>query len=256
MTKYLIPALIAVSLFASLGLSSKTIADKNRTSLIYPTPTPLTEIERLESDKTEALYACICYGKVIGHPNGCGTDENGEIKKDNFLIAIKTFVRNPKKTALIYEYTASGGQIIGEGDKVTWNLEGSRPGTYTITASIKGKRGISTETKSQSVIVKECDCNCPCVCPTLDVSGGGGVKAGETVTFEANISGGTETKITFNWTVSQGEIIEGQWTPKITVKAAGKVDEIIKATVELRGDGGFCYECPNLTGSETAFIIK
>jgi hypothetical protein len=136
---------------------------------------------------------------------------------------------------------------------VIWDLEGFRPGNYTITASIKGKRKISAETKTLSVKVIECQCNCPCVCPTLDVTGDGNVKAGETVVFKANVSGGTVTDLTYNWTVSQGEIVSGQGTPQIKVKTTREMIGTITATVEIGGI--LCPDCLR-TDSETATIIK
>jgi hypothetical protein len=253
MKKLFIFLMVAVSLLFSFGSASKSAADTNHSAIVDPlvTPTPLAEIERIELDKTEALYACTCIRKI---PNMCGVDEKGEIKKDNLLIAVKTFVRNPKNKPLSYEYKISGGKIIGQGDKVVWDLEGFRPGTYTVTASIKGKRRISAETRTLSAVVSECDCDCPCVCPTLEVTGGGNVKAGETVSFKAEVSGGTAADITYDWTVSQGEIIEGQGTSEIKVKTTAEMTGTITANVEIGGDG-FCADCPR-TDSETATIIK
>ena len=60
---------------------------------------------------------------------------------------------------LLYSYTVSGGKIIGQGQKVIWDLSGVAPGTYTITAGVDDGCGICGETKSMEVIVKECpDC--------------------------------------------------------------------------------------------------
>jgi hypothetical protein len=184
----------------------------------------------------------------------CSFDENGEIKKDNFLIAVEIVVRNPKNATLEYIYTISGGKIIGQGDKVTWNLEGLRPGIYTITASIKDKRRVSAVPETRSVTVRDCDCQCPCVCPTLDVTGSGNFKAGETVEFTADVKGGTAPDITYKWTVTQGEIIEGQGTSKIKVKTTSEMTGTIEATVEI-GSPELCADCPR-TASETATIIK
>jgi hypothetical protein len=92
------------------------------------------------------------------------------------------------------------------------------------------------------------------VCPTLDVSGGGSVKAGKAVEFTANVSGGTAPDITYDWTVNQGEIVEGQGTPKIKVKTTSEMTGTITATVEI-GSSGLCADCPR-TASETAVIVE
>jgi len=256
MKKYFILLLIALS-FAAPGLNSIAESRKNQSTVIDPTPTPLAEIERIDLDKNEALIPCLCrWGKTYkGFPNGCGTDENGDAKKDNFLIKVKTFARNPKNLPLVYEYAVSGGQITGQGNEIIWNLEGNRPGTYTITASIKSNRRVSPVTKTGTVIVRECgSCDCACLCPSLVVSGGGGVKPGESVTFEAHVSGDETENYSFHWTVSKGEIIEGQGTQNITVKTTREMDGEIIATVEISADG-LCESCLR-TASENAFIIK
>ncbi|MBA3601896.1 MAG: hypothetical protein H0W45_11820 [Acidobacteria bacterium] len=54
----------------------------------------------------------------------------------------------------------------------------------------------------------------------------------------ANVSGGSQDDITYNWKVSAGRIIEGQGTATIKVAAEGAKE--ITATVEI---GGVCEEC-------------
>lgn len=240
--------LIAVALFVSFGFTSKSTADTNQSAFINPlvTPTPLANIDRIELDKTEIVIPCDCFG--VDPP------QEGTTCPNDTLITVRTFVRNPKNTPLSYEYAVSGGKIIGQGDKVVWSLEGIRPGTYTITASIKGKSKISAETKTLSAVVRACDCVCPCFCPTLLVTGGGVVSPGGSVAFIANVLGGTAIDLTYNWTVSQGEIIKGQGTPQIKVRTTREMIGTITATVEIGGNG-FCITCLR-TASETATIIK
>lgn len=236
--------LIAVSLCVSFGAGSN--AESAPIYLVaMPTPTPLAEIERLELDKNEVLIPCPPIDNIPKEGRACPDDDG--------LVAVKTIVRNPKKAPLVYAYTVSGGRIVGQGEKVVWDLKGVRPGTYTITAAIDDGRGFSYETKNQTIPVRECDCPLICICPTLSVSGGGVIKAGETVEFTANVSGGTAADITYNWTISQGEIIEGQGTSKITVKTTKETTGTITATVEIGGD--LCAVCLR-TASESATIIK
>jgi hypothetical protein len=238
---------LLIFLFVSFGSGSNAEARKNQSALIDPIikPTPLAEIERIELDKTEIVIPCGCFGIDI--------PREGTVCPDDALITVKTFVRNPKNTPLSYEYEVSGGKITGQGDKVVWDLTGIRPGTYTITVSIKGKRKISTETRMLSAVVRDCDCICPCVCPSLAVTGGGGVRPGGSVVFIANISGGTADDITYHWTVSQGEIVAGQGKPQIKVKTSPEMTGTITAAVEI--GGSFCADCMR-TDSETATIIK
>lgn len=240
MNRLLIFLTICLTVFVIL--SSNPVISKEKPALNKPTPKPQTlpEIEKIALDKKELVYIC---------PNSdfCGRDEI-------FRVKVETTVRNPKNLPLIYEYTVSGGRVVGQGDKVFWDLKDIRPGTYTITVAIDYGRGPVNETKSETVTVKECPiCDLPCVCPMLAVSGNDEIKAGETVTFKAKIEGGTATRINYKWTISQGEIIAGQGTAEITVKTTKEMTGIIKATVEI--DGDLCEMCFR-TAEKTAAIIK
>lgn len=74
-------------------------------------------------------------------------------------ISVTTVSSDPENDPLTYNYTVSGGKIIGNGAKVIWDLTGVKAGTYTITAGANDGAGISAATKTQTVIVKECsDC--------------------------------------------------------------------------------------------------
>ena len=132
-------------------------------------------------------------------------------------------------------------------------MSGVRPGSYTITAGVDDGCGICGETKTQTVEVKECpDCIAPCECPTVSVTGPSStVQPGETMTFTANLNGGSQDSPTYNWTVSAGTIVEGQGTPTITVSTEGLNDTTITATVDI---GGLCASCPQVSDSETGVI--
>lgn len=155
---------------------------------------------------------------------------------------------------LTYNYTVSGGRIVGSGSNVTWDLSGVRPGTYTITAGVDNGCGVCGTTKTETITVENCDCVPNCACATLDVSGGGVVNPGDPMSFTANVSGGTATGITYNWSVSAGTISSGQGTPSITVDTTGLSDTNITATVNIDGSG-FCADCPR-TANETGSVTK
>lgn len=161
---------------------------------------------------------------------------------------------NDPTDVLTYNYTVSGGRIVGTGANVTWDLSGVRPGTYTVTAGVDNGCGVCGTTKTETITVEACDCVNPCECATLDVTGGGVVNPGETMSFTANVSGGTATDITYNWTVSNGTISGGQGTPSITVDTTGLSDTNITATVEIGGNG-FCPTCTR-TDSETGSVTR
>ncbi len=239
MNRFLIFLTICLTVF--IILSSNIVISKEKPALNNPTPKPQTlpEIEKIALDKKELVYFC-------PSSDYCGKDEI-------FRVKVETTVRNPKNLPLTYEYTVSGGRVVGQGDKVFWDLKGTRPGTYTITVAIDYGRGSVNETKSETVTVKECPiCYLPCICPTLAVSGNDEIKAGETVTFKAKVEGGTATSINYQWTISQGEIIAGQGTAEITVKTTKEMIGSVEAAVEISALG-LCENC-QFTESKTTII--
>jgi hypothetical protein len=94
---------------------------------------------------------------IIGCQNAA---KNKACPNSNRKISIETIARDPENDVLTYNYTVSGGKIIGQGAKVVWDLTGVEPGTYTITAGVDDGIGVLGETKTQTVVVKECP-DCP-----------------------------------------------------------------------------------------------
>lgn len=164
---------------------------------------------------------------------------------DDLTTTVATTATDAENDVLTYNYTVSGGRIVGQGANVSWDLTGVRPGTYTITAGVDDGCGLCGQTQTQTITVAECVCEqppVPCNCPSLSITGPAGVTTpGETMTFTANLSGGDQNNITYNWTVSAGTIESGQGTPSITVRttqdlAGGNVT----ATVNIGGTDPNC----------------
>jgi len=86
-------------------------------------------------------------------------------------------------------------------------------------------------------------------CPTIEIAGPEGVTlAGETITFTANISENNSISVTYDWTVSDGTIIEGHGTSIIKVAThSGLAGKVITATVEIKG---FPAKCKNKNSGE------
>jgi len=71
-------------------------------------------------------------------------------------VEVSTKAEDKDNDVLTYNYTISGGRIIGQGAKVFWNLSNVRPGTYSITAGADDGCGICGTTMTKTVPVKEC----------------------------------------------------------------------------------------------------
>jgi hypothetical protein len=174
---------------------------------------------------------------------------------DDMSVTVSTVARDVDNDVLTYNYTVSGGRVVGQGANVSWDLSGAQAGTYTITVGVDDGCGVCGQTKTETITVASCDCVqdvTPCSCPTLSVTGPSGeTPAGGTMTFTANVSGGSANDITYNWSVSDGSIISGQGTASITVQAPAQGPANVTATVEI--SGSLCPTCQR-TASETAGV--
>jgi hypothetical protein len=162
---------------------------------------------------------------------------------------VTTTAVDPENDVLTYNYTVSGGRIVGTGANVSWDLTGAAPGTYTITAGVDDGCGVCGQTQTRTITVRECDCVAVvvCVCAEVSVTGPTGlVRPGETMTFTANVSGGDVA--TYNWSVDNGEIISGQGTNTITVETTAGQTGNVTATLNTTSTG----DCPDCARTATA----
>lgn len=74
-------------------------------------------------------------------------------------ISVKTVTIDPENDVLTFNYTVSGGKIVGQGANVAWDLTGVKPDTYTITAGVDDGCGVCGMTKTQTIVVKPADCH-------------------------------------------------------------------------------------------------
>lgn len=205
-------------------------------------------------DNKPANVTAVDFSKsVVTLPCPPGTSSESPDCSDQ-TVGVRTAATDPENDVLTYNYTVSGGRIVGQGANVTWDLSGVRPGTYTITAGVDDGCGVCGQTQTKTIEVRECSgCVAPCVCPTVTVSGGGQVEPGQSMNFTANVTAGTAENITYNWTVSAGTIASGQGTPSITVDTTGLQSTSITATVNISGTG-LCATC-TLSASETGSVV-
>lgn len=77
---------------------------------------------------------------------------------DSMSIQVVTKASDKENDPLIYNYTVSGGRIVGTGATVTWDLSGLSPGTYTITVGVDDGCGLCGKIRTETVTVSECNC--------------------------------------------------------------------------------------------------
>lgn len=235
MYKYPSLLLILVLLIFSFGFDSSKSA--NQSFVVNTNPATMfvnqDELDEVVLDKDEICTPC---------PPGFRPNEGSDC---DINMIVKVFAGKPEDKNFSYKYTVSGGRIIGEGARVSWDLTGAQSGTYEIDVDIRNKLNGFEKKETKAIEVTAQACGGVCDCPRLSVTPPKSpTKAGETMIFTANVSGGSQSDITYNWTISNGKIIEGQGTPSITVatnsKMAGKT---VKATVEIGEFSGLCEAC-------------
>jgi len=88
-------------------------------------------------------------------------------------------------------------------------------------------------------------------CPTLSVLGPPGIwLPGEVISYSASLEGPIRPNIIYRWSVSDGEIVDGQGTRQIRVTQKPTSQASLTASIEILG---FPKKCPNIS-SETSSV--
>lgn len=185
-----------------------------------------------------------------------GTSSASGACNDSTSVSVTTNATDPENDPLVYQYTVSGGTIQGTGANVTWDVSGLRPGTYTLSVAVDDGCGVCGQPRQETIRVVECpDCEAPkptpipCPLTSVNVSASPNVvNVNETVTFTATAETGGQS-VTYNWSVSGGEIQSGQGTPTITVRATAEGTSIT-ATATVTANDPTC----TASGSATAEV--
>ncbi len=142
---------------------------------------------------------------------------------------------------VVYSYKVTGGNIVGKGASVVWDLTNLKPGNYSVTVRATDRSGKKGSTLTKSVKLQECpDCDLHCICPDLSVTASkNSAKVGEVVIFSANVSGLKGVK--FKWNVENGTIVRGKNSKYIQVRSNSSAkDKSVTATVEIGGTDPSC----------------
>lgn len=130
-------------------------------------------------------------------------------------------------------------------------MKGAQPGTYEIKIDlIDDKSGNLLQSATKTINVVACDdygdrcLECPIFSvdpPTMPI------QAGETMIFTANVRYGNAENMIYNWTTSNGKIIEGQGTPIIKVATTSKM-----AGKSVKANVNFIWDCSDICNDKTA----
>ena len=204
-------------------------------------------VNSVNLDRTQVTLACPIYGTF---------PKSSPCSEEHRKIKINTVSENAEKNRLNYYYFVTGGNIIGQGANVIWDLSGVKPGDYSVTIGVGESNIIKGNIVTKNVIANACECYIPCNCPSISISSPNRLtKRNEAIIFTAETNGGTQDHIKYKWSVSNGIIVAGQGTRQILVKSAPNVkDNVVTATVEF---SGLCTDsCPKVAFASAEFEDK
>lgn len=162
---------------------------------------------------------------------------------DEMRVGVTTTASDPEGDSLVYNYTVSGGRIVGQGSNVTWDLSGVLPGTYTITAAVDDGCGLCGKSVTQTVKVEDSDGAPACICSEILIDAMHLKIKTTGRLFVASFTGPRRTGLTYNWTVSNGEITSGQGSNAIRTSRPTEGASPVTVTVEISGLDPAC-QCP------------
>ena len=169
---------------------------------------------------------------------------------DDRQVVLTTLTKTFNKQAT-YVYTVTGGRVVGEGSKVTWDLSEAWPGIHTATVEVHDNKK-RRATSSVIVTLQNCaDCVHIELCPMLVVSCYDQVQAGTPVTCKVVARPWLDV-FTLEWSVrdSNGEDLSERVSrrdPYISIRTDGLGGTAIITKVEVKGIEARCP--PTSSGS-------
>lgn len=208
------------------GLTVTAVVDENNCSCRPMSAVMAIGREKREKNKPANVEDLVLSSDKLTLPCEPGRRAREEEKVSTSMeidVVVKAF--DTENDILTYNYTVSGGRVIGSGANVKWDLSTVYPGTYTISAGVDDGCDICGKTQTKTVTVTSCEPSCSLIeCPTIQIAGPADemISAGDK-SFTANVSGGAQPSISYEWIVNNGEIVSGQNTPSIVVRFSEKV---------------------------------
>jgi len=157
--------------------------------------------------------------------------------ESTYIINLHTDALDPDGDALTYQYSVSGGEILGERAEARWDVRKAQPGRQKVVVEVVDARGGRTS-RSAEITIRRSD-TCDPGCPAISVICPATVTRGDVATFEASVSG-LKDKLTYLWSHSNGHRIPGTEASKIGIRADGSPGQVIIATLRIPGVDPAC----------------
>lgn len=159
-------------------------------------------------------------------------------------LKVKTAATDPEGDVLTYNYSVSGGRLVGTGANVIWDLNKVWPGIYTITARVDDGCGLCGAIVTRTITVLPAENAPECLCPEVRIDALHAKISSPVPIFSAYISGPLPPGISYNWSVSFGTVESGQGTRTIKLLPPQEhSDQTATVTLEISGLEPGC-DCP------------
>ena len=235
-----------ISQVATLNRSCAVSAQTGCSPCYRPDPDPSKRVENKPADVTDVA---LDRNEIKLPPPKPGDPPKHPDPSSETTLNVITTASDPEGDTLVYNYTVSGGRIVGQGSNVTWDLNGVLPGTYTITAGVDDGCGLCGKTATQTVKVETSEGAPACICSEIRIEALHYKIRTTGRLFAASLSGPKPKGLTYNWTVSNGEIISGQGSSSIRASQPSDDAGPVTVTVEVGGIDPACG-CP-ITATRT-----
>jgi len=150
------------------------------------------------------------------------------------VATLEAKASDPDGDELTYKYSVSAGAIAGNGANANWDLSKTPFGVQTATVEVTDGHGGKASSSAQVKVVVCGACDPPR--PYLSLTCPAEVPQGSDAVFTLAISGvGSDEKLTYLWSHSNGKRLPGQEGPELKIQAIGSPGDVIKATVEILG---------------------
>ena len=184
------------------------------------------------------VLSCMILCTSCGQPNNCPVISSMQSEKEWVDVSDSTVFEcvasDLDEDELTYKWTATSGEISGEGSTVTWTAP-DKPGIYTIVVEVADDRE-GTATAEQTIEVRV---NQP---PSIDrlMPEKPMVVKGASISIECTAADPDGDELTYQWTATGGDI-SGQG-PTATWAAPETVDTYTITVKVIDGRGGEASE--------------
>ena len=132
----------------------------------------------------------------------CAADKSMVYLGSGDTVAVTATASDPDNDPLTYSWSASGGQVDGNGPQVRWLSAGTAAGSYTVTVRVDDGRG-GTAGCSVDIRVEPRPIHAPTIACSANPSS---VFAGERSRITCNASSPDGLPLTYTWRANAGQI--------------------------------------------------